>query len=110
MVGRTSDIATLKDLKGKKVAIWPGSTQEVFILERLRMEGMTRSMTSQPIQAPASPRCTRPWRAATSTPMSAPSQAQGCRSARAWAAVSEASVFHADTASMRSWPPTTTTS
>lgn len=34
-------IATLKDLKGRRVAIWPGSTQEVFILERLRMEGMT---------------------------------------------------------------------
>ncbi len=34
-------IATLEDLKGKRVAIWPGSTQEVFILERLRMEGMT---------------------------------------------------------------------
>ncbi len=34
-------IATLKNLKGKRVAIWPGSTQEVFILERLRMEGMT---------------------------------------------------------------------
>ena len=34
-------IASIKDLKGKKVAIWPGSTQEVFILERLRMEGMT---------------------------------------------------------------------
>ncbi len=34
-------ISTLKDLKGKRVAIWPGSTQEVFILERLRMEGMT---------------------------------------------------------------------
>jgi NitT/TauT family transport system substrate-binding protein len=34
-------INTLKDLKGKRVAIWPGSTQEVFILERLRMEGMT---------------------------------------------------------------------
>ena len=34
-------IKTLKDLKGKRVAIWPGSTQEVFILERLRMEGMT---------------------------------------------------------------------
>jgi ABC-type nitrate/sulfonate/bicarbonate transport system substrate-binding protein len=34
-------IATLKDLKGKRVAIWPGSTQEVFILERLHMEGMT---------------------------------------------------------------------
>ena len=34
-------ISKLKDLKGKRVAIWPGSTQEVFILERLRMEGMT---------------------------------------------------------------------
>ncbi len=36
-----SDIKTIKDLKGKKVGIWPGSTQEVFIMERLRMEGMT---------------------------------------------------------------------
>jgi ABC-type nitrate/sulfonate/bicarbonate transport system substrate-binding protein len=34
-------ITTLNDLKGKRVAIWPGSTQEVFIRERLRMEGMT---------------------------------------------------------------------
>ena len=34
-------IATLADLRGRKVGIWPGSTQEVFILERLRMEGMT---------------------------------------------------------------------
>ena len=41
VVGKTSDIASLKDLKGKRVAIWPGSTQEVFILERLRMEGMS---------------------------------------------------------------------
>jgi NitT/TauT family transport system substrate-binding protein len=38
---KDSPIATLKDLKGKRVAIWPGSTQEVFILERLRMEGMS---------------------------------------------------------------------
>ncbi|MDX2205636.1 MAG: ABC transporter substrate-binding protein [Hyphomicrobiaceae bacterium] len=36
-----SDIKAVKDLKGKKVGIWPGSTQEVFILERLRMEGMS---------------------------------------------------------------------
>ncbi len=36
-----SDIKTIKDLRGKKVGIWPGSTQEVFILERLRMEGMS---------------------------------------------------------------------
>jgi NitT/TauT family transport system substrate-binding protein len=41
VVGKTSDIASLKDLRGKRVAIWPGSTQEVFILERLRMEGMS---------------------------------------------------------------------
>src|SRR3954471_13481471 len=38
---KDSDVAGLKDLKGRRVAIWPGSTQEVFILERLRMEGMT---------------------------------------------------------------------
>jgi NitT/TauT family transport system substrate-binding protein len=36
-----SDIKSVKDLKGKKIGIWPGSTQEVFIMERLRMEGMT---------------------------------------------------------------------
>ncbi len=36
-----SDVKTIKDLKGKKVGIWPGSTQEVFILERMRMEGLT---------------------------------------------------------------------
>jgi NitT/TauT family transport system substrate-binding protein len=36
-----SDIRTVKDLKGKRVGIWPGSTQEVFIMERLRMEGLS---------------------------------------------------------------------
>src|ERR1700751_103120 len=36
-----SDIKSVKDLKGKRVAIWPGSTQEVVILERLKAEGMT---------------------------------------------------------------------
>lgn len=41
VAGKNSAIANLKDLKGKRIAIWPGSTQEVFILERLRMEGMT---------------------------------------------------------------------
>lgn len=41
MAGKDSPIASIKDLKGKRVAIWPGSTQEVFILERLRMEGMS---------------------------------------------------------------------
>lgn len=35
-----SDVRAIKDLRGKKVGIWPGSTQEVFILERLRMEGI----------------------------------------------------------------------
>ena len=39
--GAQSSINTIKDLKGKKVAILPGSTQEVVILERLRMEGMS---------------------------------------------------------------------
>lgn len=41
MAGVNSGIKTIKDMKGKKVAIWPGSTQEAVILERLRMEGMT---------------------------------------------------------------------
>jgi NitT/TauT family transport system substrate-binding protein len=41
VAGKSSSIASIKDLKGKKVAIWPGSTQEVFILERLKMEGMS---------------------------------------------------------------------
>ncbi|MDB5489944.1 MAG: transporter substrate-binding protein [Reyranella sp.] len=36
-----SDVKTVKDLKGKRVGIWPGSTQEVFVMERLRMEGMS---------------------------------------------------------------------
>jgi ABC-type nitrate/sulfonate/bicarbonate transport system substrate-binding protein len=41
VAAKDSPIASIKDLKGKRVAIWPGSTQEVFILERLRMEGMS---------------------------------------------------------------------
>jgi NitT/TauT family transport system substrate-binding protein len=41
MAGAKSPIASIRDLKGKKVAIWPGSTQEVVILERLKAEGMT---------------------------------------------------------------------
>jgi NitT/TauT family transport system substrate-binding protein len=36
-----SDIKTIKDLRGKRVAITPGSTQEVVILERLKAEGMS---------------------------------------------------------------------
>ncbi len=40
-------VNSLTDLRGKRVAIWPGSTQEVFILERLKMEGMSiRDITS----------------------------------------------------------------
>lgn len=34
-------IEAVRDMRGKRVAIWPGSTQEMFFLERLRMEGMT---------------------------------------------------------------------
>jgi NitT/TauT family transport system substrate-binding protein len=42
-----SDIRDIAALRGRRVAIWPGSTQEVFILERLRMSGMTiRDITS----------------------------------------------------------------
>ena len=41
VAGKDSPIASIKDLKGKRVAIWPGSTQEVFIFERLKMEGMS---------------------------------------------------------------------
>ena len=41
VAGAKSGINTLADLKGKRVAIWPGSTQEVFVLDRLRMEGMS---------------------------------------------------------------------
>jgi NitT/TauT family transport system substrate-binding protein len=41
VAGKNSGIDKLADLKGKRVAIWPGSTQEVFVLERLHMEGMS---------------------------------------------------------------------
>jgi NitT/TauT family transport system substrate-binding protein len=44
-----SDIKTVKDLKGKRVAIFPGSTQEVVILERLKAEGLSIS-DIQPIR------------------------------------------------------------
>jgi ABC-type nitrate/sulfonate/bicarbonate transport system substrate-binding protein len=36
--GGIKDIA---GLRGKRVGIWPGSTQEVFIMERIRQTGMT---------------------------------------------------------------------
>jgi ABC-type nitrate/sulfonate/bicarbonate transport system substrate-binding protein len=38
---KDSPIHAIKDLKGKRVAVFPGTTQEVFFLERLRMEGMS---------------------------------------------------------------------
>jgi ABC-type nitrate/sulfonate/bicarbonate transport system substrate-binding protein len=38
---KDSGIDSLKDLKGKRVALFPGTTQEVFFRDRLRMEGMT---------------------------------------------------------------------
>ncbi|MFN8981056.1 MAG: ABC transporter substrate-binding protein [Alphaproteobacteria bacterium] len=42
-----SGIRDIAGLRGKRVGIWPGSTQEVFILERLRQNGMTvRDITS----------------------------------------------------------------
>lgn len=41
VAGKDSPITSIADLKGMRVAIWPGSTQEVFILERLRMEGLS---------------------------------------------------------------------
>lgn len=41
VAGKDAPINSIKDLKGKKVAIWPGSTQEVVILDRLSAEGMT---------------------------------------------------------------------
>ena len=70
----------IKDLKGKRVGIWPGSTQEVFIMERLRMEGLSiKDVTPVRVPFGEMPAC---WRAATSTPMSAPSRARRCRSPR----------------------------
>src|ERR1700704_2242613 len=49
MAGMNTGIKTIKDLRGKKVAILPGSTQEAVILERLRMEGMS-TKDIQPIR------------------------------------------------------------
>ncbi len=41
VAGVDSPINSIKDLAGKKVGIWPGSTQEVVILDRLAAEGMS---------------------------------------------------------------------
>ncbi len=38
---KEENLKTIQDLKGKRVAVFPCTTQEVFFLERLRMEGMT---------------------------------------------------------------------
>jgi len=38
---KDENLKTIQDLKGKRVAVFPGTTQEVFFLERLRMEGMS---------------------------------------------------------------------
>jgi len=45
---KDSPVASIKDLRGKRVAIWPGSTQEVFILERLRMEAVDQGHHAGP--------------------------------------------------------------
>jgi NitT/TauT family transport system substrate-binding protein len=49
IAGANSKITSIKELKGKRVAIWPGSTQEVVIFERLKAEGMSVS-DIQPIR------------------------------------------------------------
>jgi NitT/TauT family transport system substrate-binding protein len=42
VVGRAdANITSIKDLKGKRIGILPGSTQEVVILDRLKQEGLT---------------------------------------------------------------------
>lgn len=49
IAGAKSNINSVKELKGKRVAIWPGSTQEVVIYERLKAEGMSNA-DIQPIR------------------------------------------------------------
>ncbi len=41
VAGKDSGITSIAQMRGKRVALWPGSTQEVFMLERLHMEGMS---------------------------------------------------------------------
>jgi len=41
VAARDAPINSVKDLKGKRVGIWPGSTQEVVILDRLAAEGLS---------------------------------------------------------------------
>ena len=50
VAGVNSGIDSIADLKGKRVAIWPGSTQEVVILNRLAAVGLSiRDIESLPI-------------------------------------------------------------
>jgi NitT/TauT family transport system substrate-binding protein len=41
VAAKDAPINSVKDLKGKRVGIWPGSTQEVVILDRLAAEGLS---------------------------------------------------------------------
>jgi len=41
VAARDAPIDSIKDLRGRRVGIWPGSTQEVVILDRLAAEGMS---------------------------------------------------------------------
>lgn len=41
VAARDAPITTVKDLKGKRVGIWPGSTQEVVFGDRLAAEGLS---------------------------------------------------------------------
>ncbi len=79
---KDSDIHAIKDLRGKRVAIWPGSTQEVFALERMRMEGLSvKDIT--PVRISFSEMHIALARG-MSTPMSAPSPPPASASPPAW--------------------------
>jgi NitT/TauT family transport system substrate-binding protein len=41
VAAKDAPIESIRDLKGKRVGIWPGSTQEVVILDRLAAEGLS---------------------------------------------------------------------
>jgi NitT/TauT family transport system substrate-binding protein len=41
VAAKDAPINSIKDLKGKRVGIWPGSTQEVVLLDRLSAEGLS---------------------------------------------------------------------
>jgi NitT/TauT family transport system substrate-binding protein len=41
VAAKDAPIDSIRDLKGKRVGIWPGSTQEVVILDRLAAEGLS---------------------------------------------------------------------